>query len=105
MAGNKMRASFVKDLYSCKYPELRGRVDLIGDICGHSAATALKFYKRFSTDDLAPLTDSFHYPIFEGIISNLESVNAVKSEIPEVSNIGIFETRMPVRTCGNRLRT
>ena len=92
MAGNNMRASFVKDLYSGKYPELRGRVDLIGDICGHSAATALKFYKRFSTDDLAPLTDSFNYPILEGIISNLESVNAAKSEIPEVSNIGIFET-------------
>jgi hypothetical protein len=102
MAGNNMRASFVKDLYSGKFPELRGRVDLIAKICGHSPATALKFYERFSTDDLTPLIDSFNYPhaLSDETIRNLESVNAVKSggretvkrEIREVTNIDISET-------------
>ena len=47
MAGNNMRASFIKDLYSGKYPELRGRVELIGDICGHFPATALTISYRW----------------------------------------------------------
>ena len=85
MAGNNMRASFVKDLYSGKYPELRGRVELIGDICGHSPATALTFYKRFSTDDLIPLIDSFNYPIPEEIVGNLESFKTAKQEISQVA--------------------
>jgi hypothetical protein len=32
MAGNNMRAGFVKDLYSGKFPELHGRIDLIAKI-------------------------------------------------------------------------
>lgn len=73
MAGNNMRASCVKDLYSGKYAELRGRVDLIAQILGHSPATALKFYKRFSTDDLTPLTDSFQFEISKAVV-DLKSV-------------------------------
>ena len=63
MAGNNMRASCVKDLYSGKYPELRGKVDVIAKILGHSAVTALKYYNRYSTDELEPLTQSFDVKI------------------------------------------
>lgn len=58
MIGNNMRVSCEKDLYSGKYPELRGRVDLIGRILGHSLQIALQYYQRFSTDDFAPLVES-----------------------------------------------
>jgi|GEM_PF-6535189 len=92
MAGNNMRASFVKDLYAGKFPELRGRVDPIGKICGHTPATALKYYSRFSTDDLAPLIDSFNYPIPAEIISNLESANGINSEAFETVKNDVRET-------------
>jgi integrase len=59
MVGNNMRASAVKDLYSGKYPELRGRIDLIGKILGHSPQVAMTYYERFQMDDFKELTDSF----------------------------------------------
>ena len=59
MIGNNMRASAEKDMYSGKYPELRGRIDLIARILGHSAGGALKYYRRFSMDDFRELTESF----------------------------------------------
>ena len=59
MMGNNMRASCEKDLYSGKYPELRGRIDLIAQILGHSPQVALEYYRRFNTDDLNDLTASF----------------------------------------------
>ena len=59
MIGNNMRASAEKDMYSGKYPELRGRIDLIARILGHSAGVALKYYRRFSMDDFRELTESF----------------------------------------------
>ena len=59
MVGNNMRASAVKDLYSGKYPELRGRIDLIGKIFGHSPQVAMTYYKRFQMDDFKELTETF----------------------------------------------
>ena len=59
MVGNNLRASAVKDLYSGKYPELRGRIDLIGKIFGHSPQVAMTYYKRFTMDDFKELTETF----------------------------------------------
>jgi integrase len=59
MAGNNLRASAVKDLYSGKYPALRGRIDLIGKIFGHSPQVAMTYYKRFHRDDFRELTETF----------------------------------------------
>ena len=60
MVGNNMRASAVKDLYCGKYPQLRGRIDLIGKILGHSPQVAMTYYERFQMDDFKELTDSFY---------------------------------------------
>ncbi len=60
MIGNNMRASAVKDLYSGKYPELRGRIDLIGKIFGHSPQVAMTYYQRFQMDDFKELIETFH---------------------------------------------
>ena len=43
MSGHNLRASCEKDLYSGKYPKLRGRIDLIGEILGHSPQVALTY--------------------------------------------------------------
>ena len=59
MVGNNLRASAVKDLYSGKYPELRGRIDLIGKIFGHSPQVTMTYYKRFQMDDFKELTETF----------------------------------------------
>ena len=77
MIGNNMRASCEKDLYSGKYPELRGRVDLIGQILGHSPQIALQYYQRFSTDDFAPLVESF------GQIASDSKKTSVKNRVKQ----------------------
>ena len=84
-AGNNMRASCEKDLYSGKYPELRGRIDTIAGILGHSAATALKYYNRYSIEDLERLTDSFG-SIFQN--DKPESCEVSKSEHAETLKDG-----------------
>lgn len=61
MLCNNMRAE--KDLYSGKYPELKGKVDLIGKILGHSPQVALQFYSRFCKEDLRVLTEGFDMPV------------------------------------------
>ncbi len=89
MMGNNMRASCVKDLYSGKYPELRGRIDLIAQILGHSPQVALEYYRRFCTDDLDGLTASFsQLPDFSrknsvsesGLWANGSATNDVSAE-------------------------
>jgi Site-specific recombinase XerC len=99
MAGNNMRASCIKDLYSGKYPELRGRIDLIAQIFGHSPATALKYYKRFSTDYLAPLTDSFNLEIPEPA-TDLECVKkCVAHEEKEANPAHLITSRPQENAC------
>ncbi len=85
--GNNMRASCEKDLYSGKYPQLRGRIDLIAQILGHSPQVALEYYRRFCTDDLDGLTSSFSkLPDFSEKTSVSEGgLCAISSEVFDVS--------------------
>jgi integrase len=105
MVGNNMRASAVKDLYSGKYPELRGRIDLIGKIFGHSPQIAMTYYTRFQMDDFKELTETFgeiqcrengvNRQVLEIVESEKDSGSAESSASPEI--MGASDARDVIR--------
>jgi integrase len=82
MAGNNMRASCVKDIYSGKYPELRGKLDRIMQMFGHTPETAMRYYRRFCRDDYADVTSPISSSKTVSPTSGIESEKVkIESEI------------------------
>ena len=89
MAGNNMRASCIKDIYSGKYPVLRGKIDRIMQMFGHTPETAMRYYRRFCRDDYADVTSPIlsNETVAESdeteILKNACDIQAVKNPVKQ----------------------